>query len=97
VPQARGRGKKVCKKVKKQLQSDRTGAIIYKYDCDRYALKREVAALCAGYFRGVCPILNRANNIWAARQCVSAASVRTFLEPTPGFSVRKEIRIFHAG
>ena len=32
-------------------------------DCRRYALKRKVAAGMAGNFRGVCPILNRANGI----------------------------------
>ena len=32
-------------------------------DCKRYARKRKVAAGLAGNFRGVCPILNRANGI----------------------------------
>ena len=36
-------------------------AIIYKRDCNRYALKRKVADGMSGNFRGVCPILNRAN------------------------------------
>lgn len=34
--------------------------IITKRDCDRYAMKREVAAHRGRFFRGVCPILNRA-------------------------------------
>ena len=38
-------------------------SIIIKHDCDRYAMKREVAAFEAGNFRGVCPILNRATTI----------------------------------
>ena len=37
------------------------------HDCDRYALKREVAAEIRRFFRGVCPILNRAINIWMCR------------------------------
>jgi hypothetical protein len=35
---------KVKKTGKKGLQSGRPGGIIIKHDCDRYALKREVAA-----------------------------------------------------
>ena len=37
--------------------------IIIKRDCTRYALKREVAACKGRFFRGVCPILNRAKEI----------------------------------
>ena len=33
-------------------------------DCDRYAMKREVAAETGRFFRGVCPILNRATMIF---------------------------------
>lgn len=36
-------------------------AIIYKRDCNRYAMKRKVAGGMSGNFRGVCPISNRAN------------------------------------
>ena len=36
--------------------------LLYYYlrDCDRYAMKREVAAETCRFFRGVCPISNRA-------------------------------------
>jgi len=33
------------------------------HDCNRYAMKREVAGGLPGNFRGVCPILNRATVI----------------------------------
>ena len=42
------------------LQFKGTYGIIIERDCDRYALKREVAAETGRFFRGVCPILNRA-------------------------------------
>ena len=53
----------VQKKLKSLLQSYPTYGIIIKHDCDRYALKREVAAQKCRFFRGVCPILNRATDI----------------------------------
>ena len=45
------------------LQFKGTYGIIIERDCDRYALKREVAAGTSRFFRGVCPILNRATDI----------------------------------
>ncbi|ERI98402.1 hypothetical protein HMPREF0262_02880 [Clostridium sp. ATCC 29733] len=48
------------KTLKKALQWARRWCIIIKRDCTRYALKREVATHLCGFFRGVCPILNRA-------------------------------------
>ena len=44
----------------KRLKNAEVYAIIYERDCDRYAKKREVAAERCRFFRGVCPILNRA-------------------------------------
>ena len=44
----------------KRLKNAEVYAIIYERDCDRYAKKREVAAEKCRFFRGVCPILNRA-------------------------------------
>ena len=48
------------KKLEKGLQTGRGCGIIIERDCMRYAMKREVAAHCGRFFRGVCPILNRA-------------------------------------
>lgn len=45
------------------LQSQLGYGIIYKRDCNRYAMKRKVAGGMSGNFRGVCPILNRATEI----------------------------------
>ncbi len=44
----------------KYLKNREVYGIIMKRDCDRYAKKREVAAEKCRFFRGVCPILNRA-------------------------------------
>ena len=41
--------------------------ILYISDCDRYAMKREVAAETGRFFRGVCPILNRAKEYFFER------------------------------
>ncbi len=41
--------------------------IIIEHDCDRYAMKREVAAEIGRFFRGVCPILNRATDTLSVR------------------------------
>ena len=40
----------------KLLQNMWRYAIIYLRDCNRYAMKREVAGGMSGSFRGVCPI-----------------------------------------
>jgi small subunit ribosomal protein S10 len=84
------------------LQLAAACAIVTKYDCDRYALKREVAAFIAGYFRGVCPILNRAANILSAcaGQLLILRAVPCCVQALlnlPGFSGCKEIRFFLAG
>ena len=42
--------------------------IIIKRDCDRYALKREVAAETGRFFRGVWPISNRAKEYFYERE-----------------------------
>ena len=62
------------------MQSDKEYGIILRHDCTRYARMREVAALEAGNFRGVCPILNRATLIlikrrtrFAGKLCAGAA------------------------
>ena len=44
----------------KYLKNREVYGIIMERDCDRYAKKREVAAEKCRFFRGVCPILNRA-------------------------------------
>lgn len=62
------RRKKFVKAPGKYLQSDREYGIILRHDCTRYAKMREVAALEAGNFRGVCPILNRATLILIKRR-----------------------------
>ena len=51
---------KFCENAKKLLIFSIWYGIIYEQDCTRYALKREVAAFICWFFRGVCPILNRA-------------------------------------
>ena len=56
--------RKKPKMQKKFLQFAWGSGIIMRYDCDRYALKREVAAQMCRFFRGVCPILNRATDIF---------------------------------
>ena len=60
--------KKFVKVPGKYLQSDKEYGIILRHDCTRYARMREVAALEAGNFRGVCPILNRATLILIKRR-----------------------------
>ncbi|MDR1627553.1 MAG: hypothetical protein LBR79_02115 [Oscillospiraceae bacterium] len=45
---------------KKILISKKKYDTIYWRDCNWYALKREVVAENGQFFRGVCPILNRA-------------------------------------
>ena len=45
------------------MQSDKEYGIILRHDCTRYARMREVAALEAGNFRGVCPILEPGERI----------------------------------
>ena len=47
---------------KNRLQFRAEADIIMERDCDRYAMKREVAARTRRFFRGVCPISNRANS-----------------------------------
>jgi len=54
--------KKLKNFFKKHLKFAMAYGIIIKHDCDRYAMKREVAAKMGRFFRGVCPILNRAKN-----------------------------------
>ena len=44
------------RKIGKGLHSFRKDAIIYKRNCNRYAMKRKVAGGMSGNFRGVCPI-----------------------------------------
>ena len=64
------------------LQFLGTYGIIIERDCDRYALKREVAAETGRFFRGVCPILNRATDILSAEEYrVAILCVQTFFVP----------------
>ena len=51
----------------KYLKNREVYGIIMKRDCDRYAKKREVAAEKCRFFRGVCPILNRAKEYFCER------------------------------
>ena len=81
------------------LQFKGTYGIIIERDCDRYALKREVAAERCRFFRGVCPILNRATDILSMRRAwvaIAPFCTQTFL-PTPGYILQKMIRFFNAG
>ena len=59
------------------LQFKGTYGIIIERDCDRYALKREVAAERCRFFRGVCPILNRATDILSVQRHWGCVPVRS--------------------
>ncbi len=64
------------------LQFKGTYGIIIERDCDRYALKREVAAERCRFFRGVCPILNRATDILSVGNTgLRILHVQTFFVP----------------
>ncbi len=52
----------------KSLQSHGGCGIIIERDCNRYAMKREVAAERCRFFRGVCPISNRAKEYFLSWQ-----------------------------